>query len=98
MSNPELLQQHRVAQALQLPAGDLRPLSGVVQFQVGLPMVDCLQGIALPFAQERQVEVRVGVMRIQREGAAVEVEGFRVPSLFVVEVAQIERASCRERV
>jgi hypothetical protein len=73
--------------ALQLTAGDVGPLSGAVQLQVGLPMMHRLHGVALPFAQQRQVEMRIGVMRIQRQCAPVEFEGLGKASLLVVKVA-----------
>src|ERR1017187_7257532 len=85
-----VLHQNRLPQAFQLAAGDLGPLSGMIQLQVGLPMVDGLHGLALAFAQQRQVEVRVGVLRIQLQRAPVEVDGFRKASLLVVQVAQVE--------
>src|ERR1035441_3117230 len=80
-----VLHQNRLPQAFQLAAGDLGPLPGMIQLQVGLPMVDGLHGLALAFAQQRQVEVRVGVLRIQIQRAPVEIDGFRKASLLVVQ-------------
>src|ERR1035441_10625202 len=85
-----VLHQNRLPQTLQLAAGDLGPLSGMIQLQVGLPMVDGLHGLALAFAQQRQVEVRVGVLRVQIQRAPVEIDSFRKASLLVVQVAQVE--------
>ena len=69
---------------------DLRPLAGAVQLQIDLPVVNGLQRIAEAFAQKRQVEVSVGVVGIQRQGAPVVLQRLLQAALLIVEVSKVE--------
>src|ERR1043165_382580 len=84
------LSQHGLAQPLQLPSRYFRPLSGAIQLQVELPMMDGFQRIADALAQERQVEVRIPILRVKRQGAAIVLEGLLQVALLVIEITQIE--------
>ena len=53
-------------------------------------MVHGLQGIAHPFAKQRQVEMCVGVMRVELQRPPVMLPRLRQAALFVVEIAEIE--------
>ena len=49
---------------LQLPPGNVGPRTGTVQLEVELPVLDGLQYFAGSFAQKRQVEMCVSVLRV----------------------------------
>src|SRR6266571_1189816 len=85
-----LLNHGRFAQPLQLPPRDFRPLSGMIQFQIRLPVMHGPKTIVCTFAQQRQVEMRVGIVGIQLQRQPVVFESFFDPPLLVIEVAQIE--------
>jgi hypothetical protein len=53
-------------------------------------MVDRLQRLAGSFTQQRQIEVCIGILRIQRQRSLVMVQRFSKAALFVVEIAQVE--------
>src|SRR5205807_337876 len=84
------LDYRRLPQPLELPPRDFRPLAGVVELQVTLPVVDCLERLSGALAEERQIEMRVRIPRIQVQRLAVMVERFDDAALLVVEVAEVE--------
>src|SRR5437868_15205281 len=80
--------QSRLPQPLQLPARNLRPLPRAVQLQIGLPMMHGLQILAGPLAQESQIEMRIGILGIERQRLAIMKQRFAHAILLIVEVAQ----------
>src|ERR1035441_4451419 len=85
------LPDDRLPQPLQLLARDVRPLARIVQFQVGFPVMDRFQWIAQALAQEGEIEMRVRVLRVQRQGAPVVVQRLGKTVLF-----EVGRAACTE--
>src|SRR5438309_6047179 len=61
-------------------------------------MVDSLERLSRSLAKEREVEMRVGILRIQVQRLAVVVERFDNAALLVVEVAEIELCQWVSRV
>src|SRR3954451_14856907 len=74
----------RLAETVELAAGDFGPLAGVVEFQVALPVMDGLEGFASALAEEGDVEMGVGVLRIEVEGLAVMVHRIGDAALLVI--------------
>src|ERR1022692_747120 len=82
--------QQGYAKLLKLAAGDVGPTAGVIDLQIGFPMVHGPQHVTAALAQQREIEVRVAIARIDAEGGLVAELGFGQVAALVVEVAQIE--------
>ena len=68
------LANHRFAQFCELAPGDVRPLAGAVELEIVLPVVDGFERVAGAFAEQRDVEMRVGVTGIERQRPPVALE------------------------
>src|SRR5438128_2035390 len=71
-----LADYRHLPQLLELTAGDVRPGTGGVDFQIGFPMPRRLEKIAHLLVQQRDVVVSVGVVRVQLQGSLVVFESF----------------------
>ena len=65
------LDHRQLPQPVELPPRDFGPLPGVIQLQIGLPVVHGLQRFAGALAQQGQVEVRIGVVGVQIQRVSV---------------------------
>src|SRR5437763_3818271 len=95
IQDSSLLPKDHLAQALQLSARDLGPLSRVVELEIGLPVVHGLHRLAGAFTKEREVEVGVGIVRIQIQREFVMLLRLLHAALLIIQIAEIE---LRERV
>src|SRR4051812_7729447 len=72
-----------VAQPLELPARYRRPRTRGIQLQIASPVVHGLEDIVPPLAQQRQVEVRIRVLRVQPQSTFIASDGLLQAALFI---------------
>src|SRR5260221_9723639 len=79
----------RLAQFFKLAARNVSPCAAVIQLEISLPVTHRVQKIAAAFGQKREIEVRIGIIRVEAKRRGVVLFSLREIALLVVEIAQI---------